>query len=291
MPTTIRNLLALAALGVATFLQGTLHAQTAAQLAQGAEAARAATEATEGLLRELQVISRECRATIATLEQSLEILREVKLDQAATDVAAILAATRRTHADLEERIDQIQRLKEDGAPAESDPLKDVLQRIEAIQTNSNAADRLDQQRLRLEALLQEVNEDDRLKPFASLVHYHLGAVAYDQATALNRARKFTNARKKFRVASESFEEAADDARPDVRNTPLGSSLRATAIYRLVVTYAVLASGGGVSKSQRTKYQRAAQKWYDLLREQYSAETLDNQQSVVQEARRQVERTR
>lgn len=291
MPTTFRNLFTLAALGVATLLQGALHAQKAAQLARGAEAASAATEATEGLLRELRRMSRECRATIATLEQSLKILREVKLDQAATDVAAILAATRQTHTDLEERIEQIQRLKEDGAPAASDPLADVLQRIEATRVNSNAADRLDQQRLRLEALLQEVNEDARLKPFASLVHYHLGATAYDQAAALNRARKFANARKKFRAASKCFEEAADDDRPDVRNTPLGSSLRATAIYRLVVTHAVLASGGGVSKSQRDRYQRTAQKWYDLLREQYSAETLDNQQSVVQEARRQVQRTR
>ena len=268
-----------------------LQAQNAADLAKGARAAAEADDSVNYLEQRLRNTLNDTRDTIAVLEASLRTLRGVRLKQAATDIGALIKALKHTEEHLVEQLQTLDRLRKAGAPSESDPLQDVLRQLGEAMPKSTSKDRLDKQLTTLRETLECVEATPQLKPFAGLVHYHIGDTQFQKAVALIRKKQQGSAKRFYEQAIKNFEQAADDKREDVGNAGVGSSLRATAIYRAVVIHAALYQSNGVSRSSKRKHKESANRWFEILKRDHTAATLDNQRRAVDAAYREAQNMR
>jgi hypothetical protein len=272
-------------------MAATVPGQSAADLEKGANASREAHESVDFVSERLAGVHRDVQATLAVLRASYATLSEVGLKQAATDIAAQITALTATEKHLNEQIRTLARLRTDGAPAASDPLQDVLVRIASARVRSTSKDRLSERMSKLGTLLKDVTESAELQPFVGLVHYHIADTYFDQAVAAIGRKQDRSAKKLYGRAIKSFERAADDAVPEIRNTGVGTSLKAAAIYRIVVLHAAIYQSPGTTSGDKKKHRRSANRWFDILRKQYASESLGDQRNVVSEARRQALRMR
>ena len=285
MPARTRHLYFMPAmLGIAIASISSLRAQSAAELERGGRASSTALAQADHFKVSLDALLAKTKSTIITLQASLDTLRSVGLDQAATDIAAILEAAVETEQHLTTQVKRLTRLRTDGATESTDPLMVVLDGIAAAKPKSNSRNRLQEQEAALNEFVAFIAKEERLAPFTGLVHYHIGEVQFRQAKASIDRKLLRAAKPQFLKAIKSFKQAADDSRPDVKKAGVGTSLRATSIYYITKIHAALGwSVGLVSASRQRSHQDDSRHWFRVLADEHREEKLEDGRNVVRRA--------
>lgn len=278
-----RQLAFLTILGCIALSPTDLCCQSASELARAADAAKDAQTASARLLNLLKDMLARTRTTKIELQRSLDTLRSVGLEQAATDVAAQVQATEETENHLATQVKRVARLITDGASDSTDPLMVVKDGIADAMPKSNSRNRLKEQNASLVEWLEFVRKETKLRPFAGLVQYHIGENYFQQAKELIRTNKSKTAAKLYVSAINSFEQAADGA-ADIKNAGVGTSLRATSIYKITTLHAALwLSRGLTTKSKQKRHENESKRWFRILADEHPDDRLENGSNVVRKA--------
>jgi hypothetical protein len=214
-------------------------------------------------------------------------LEELWPIQPMSDVADSVRELQAMERELNKQITRLARIRLAIEAHLRDPLLAVLDAVAGATPSSNAKDRHAAHERALTKLRDSMTKQENLRPYLGIVDYYIGQARYEQAKGYAKRRQNEQGAKLYRNAIKSFKEAADDSRGDVAFADVGTSLRATAIYHLTIIHAALGLSSAVNKPQRRANKIEANRWFELLEQNYPKARLRDGDSAAQSARNEI----